>query len=66
MDTTITVTLVVKGNERRAAQEVSARLNAWFLEDSWPSKGEAPFKDGSLLYWRQGGHVESPSAVPAR
>jgi len=50
MDTTIQVTLVVKGTPDRAAQEVVARLNTWFLEDV---NNPAPYEAGSLLYWSQ-------------
>lgn len=47
--TTIQVTLLVKGDPDRAAQEVVARLNPWFLEDP----RDAPYPEGSLLHWRQ-------------
>ena len=55
MDTTITITVVVKGSADRAAQEVVARMNAWFCEDTnrEPMPGHG-YEDGSLLYWRQG------------
>ena len=49
----VTVRLVVKASSREAANSIVAeRMNAWFLED-WRAGREAPYPEGSLLWWGQ-------------
>ena len=48
MDTTLTVTVVIKGDRHAAINALTERLNIWFLEDV---QTPAPYPTGSLLYW---------------
>ena len=47
MDTTLKITVVVKGDPQTARRAVALHMNDWLHSDIGP----APYEDGSLLWW---------------